>query len=161
MRQSQIELPQRAHVPQRSSPDWTNAERNTILRKALNLIPHRLLTLSFVGIPIVVVEPERRTLHRGNGRRASVRIASDPVAGHDLPIYYNLPESVRVHFDRLNIPLPNHRAVYAEPALARISNSVITEEGLTLNDFKARILKKAFAAKSSRPGRPSGRDSAG
>jgi tRNA pseudouridine13 synthase len=27
----------------------------------------------------------------------------------------------------------------------------MAEEGLTLNDFKARILKKAFAAKSSRP----------
>ena len=73
------------------------------------------------------------------------------VAGQDLPIYYNLPESVRLHFDRLNIPLPNHRAVFADPALARITNSVMEEDGLTLNDFKARILKKAFAAKSSRP----------
>jgi len=30
------------------------------------------------------------------------------------------------------------------------ANEVLAQEGLTLNDFKARILKKAFAAKSSR-----------
>ena len=30
-------------------------------------------------------------------------------------------------------------------------NDTLAQESLTLNDFKARILKKAFAAKSSRP----------
>jgi tRNA pseudouridine13 synthase len=120
-------------------------------RKALNLIPHRLLALYLSAyqswlwnliagrfITSIVAEHHFAT--------PMVR-----VAGRDLPAYYNLPESLRLSFDRLNIPLPNHRAVYADPALAGIVSEIMAGEGLSLNDFKARILKKAFAAKSSRP----------
>ena len=129
----------------------TNAERNTILRKALNLIPHRLLTLYLSAYQawlwnLITARFIAETVAEHRFASPTIR-----VAGQDLPIYYNLPESVRLHFDRLNIPLPNHRAVYADPALARITDGVMAKEGLTLNDFKARILKKAFAAKSSRP----------
>ena len=55
-----------------------------------------------------------------------------------------------MQFDRLQIPLPSHRATYVDPELAAAAEVVLAEEGLALQDFKARILKKAFAAKSSR-----------
>jgi tRNA pseudouridine13 synthase len=46
--------------------------------------------------------------------------------------------------------LPNHRAGYADPDLAAIVNKVLAEEGLTLGDLKARILKRAYLAKGQR-----------
>ncbi len=119
-------------------------------RKALNLIPHRLLTLylsayqswlwnAIVGRYIGVV-------------LAEVQFASQTVrvAGQDLPIYFNLPDSLRRRFERLQVPLPNHRATFGDPRLEQVALEILAQEELKLNDFKARILKRAFASKSSR-----------
>jgi tRNA pseudouridine13 synthase len=50
----------------------------------------------------------------------------------------------------VSITLPNHRAAYADPALAEIVGQVLAAEGLVLNDLKARILKRAYLPKGKR-----------
>ena len=84
------------------------------------------------------------------------------IAGERLPLYYELPPS----FDRaVAIPLPHHRATYhpgaprggrsgdsspsgrlddSSSSPSAIAARVLAEEGLTLHDLKARILKKAY-----------------
>ncbi len=119
-------------------------------RKALNLIPHRLLTLYLSAYQswlwnLIAGRYIASSLAGLRFTTCAIR-----VAGGDLPIYLNLPESLRLTFERLLIPLPNHRATVSDPKLAQAANEVLAQEGLTLNDFKARILKKAFAAKSAR-----------
>ncbi len=120
-------------------------------RRALNLVPPRVLALYLSAYQsylwnLIAGQYIATTLSEAQFATRSIR-----VAGSDLPIYLNLPESLRLKFERLLIPLPNHRATYADPDLAQVADAILEQEGLTLNDFKARILKKAFATKSSRP----------
>ncbi len=119
-------------------------------RKALNLIPQRLLTLYLAAYQswlwnIITGRYVERTLSEQHFAAPTVRIA-----GQTLPVYYNLPESVHSHLERLQVPLPNHRAEFGDPLLEGIAVEMLAKEKLALNDFKARILKKAFATKSSR-----------
>jgi len=54
------------------------------------------------------------------------------IAGERLPVHR---ESLS-RFDRdVAIPLPNHRALYADPDLAAVVERVLEEEGLTLYDL--------------------------
>ena len=120
-------------------------------RKALNLIPHGLLALYLSAYQswlwnLIAARAVTAVLSETAFAAPSVR-----VAGQDLPVYYNLPESLRARLDRMQVPLPNHRAEFGDAVLAKAMQDVLAEEKLTLNDFKARILKKAFAAKSLRP----------
>jgi tRNA pseudouridine13 synthase len=130
-------------------------------RKALNLIPHRLLTLYLSAYQSwlwnrIVGQYIAAMLAEAKFATKTLR-----VAGCDLPYYLNLPEALRQKFERMQVPLPNHRAIYNDPLgfqnpkglslLEKAVNDTLAQEQLTLNDFKARILKKAFATKSSRP----------
>ena len=119
-------------------------------RRALNLIPHRLLTLYLSAYQSWLWNLIAARFVTSRLEASRFAISTVRVAGQDLPVYYNLPEALRTQFDRLQIPLPNHRATYADPELAEAVQAVLGQEGLSLNDFKARILKKAFASKSSR-----------
>jgi tRNA pseudouridine13 synthase len=119
-------------------------------RKALNLIPHHLLTLYLAAYQawlwnLIAARYIGQLLDERKFAMPTLRVAAQ-----DLPAYYNLPENLRIQFQRLSIPLPNHRALFADPDLERIATQVLAKDALTLNDFKARILKKAFATKSSR-----------
>jgi tRNA pseudouridine13 synthase len=130
-------------------------------RKALNLIPQRLLTLYLSAYQSWVWN--RIVGQYLNAMLAEAKFATKTlrVAGCDLPYYLNLPEALRTKFEKLQVPLPNHRATYDKDlvglqdprGLSRLEKAVhdvLAQEGLTLDDFKARILKKAFAAKSAR-----------
>lgn len=115
-------------------------------RKALNLITQRLLSLYLAAYQSLLWNriAARYLVSRLEGMPTHVEIA-----GERLPLYHGLP----AHFERdlnLTIPLPNHRAVYANPDLVTTVAHVLDEEGLTLNDLKARILKKAYLSKGKR-----------
>ncbi len=122
----------------RDHPQPTETES----RKALNLITRRLLSIYLAAYQSLLWN----------------RIAADylfaqledlpsylEIADEWLPIYHELP----TRFD-LSIPLPNHRATYADPDLAAGVRNVLSVEGLSLNDLKARILKKAYLFKGKR-----------
>jgi tRNA pseudouridine13 synthase len=129
-------------------------------RKALNLITRRLLSLYLAAYQSLL-------WNRIAGRYLAAQLgeadAHVEIAGERLPLYHELPP----RFDRdATIPLPNHRAVYTPSPprsggfrdslprggldLSPIVTQVLTEEGLALNDLKARILKKAYLSKGKR-----------
>ena len=140
-------------------------------RKALNLITRRLLSLYLAAYQSLL-------WNRIAGRYLAAQLgdadAHVEIAGERLLLYHELPP----RFDRdTTIPLPNHRAVYSaspphtpspprsggfrdsfarsestanSPNLSPIVTQVLTEEGLALNDLKARILKKAYLSKGKR-----------
>jgi tRNA pseudouridine13 synthase len=116
----------------------------TEYRKALNLITRRILSLYLAAYQSLLWN---RIAARYLAARLGEAAACVDIAGEQLPIYHELPP----HFERdLVIPLPSHRAVYADPELDVIAARVLAEEGLALHDLKARILKKAYLSKGKR-----------
>jgi len=142
----------------RDHPTADLEARNMHYRKALNLINRRLLSLYLAAYQSLL-------WNRIAGRSLAAWLgdtdAHVEIAGERLPVYRELPPD----FDRaIAIPLPNHRAAYADSApstsstllsrsgrsLDTIAAQVLAEEGLALNDLKARILKKAYLSKGKR-----------
>jgi tRNA pseudouridine13 synthase len=112
-------------------------------RKALNLITQRLLSIYLSAYQSLL-------WNRVAGRYLEAQLGAAPahveVAGERLPIHRILTPVV----DReATIPLPNHRAAY-NPKVAPVVTQVLDEEGLTLNELKARILKRAYLSKGRR-----------
>jgi tRNA pseudouridine13 synthase len=112
-------------------------------RKALNLITQRLLSIYLSAYQSLL-------WNRVAGRYLEAQLGAAPayieVVGERLPVYRSLPLAV----DReIGIPLPNHRASY-NPKMAEVVAQVLDEEGLKLNDLKARILKRAYLSKGRR-----------
>jgi len=113
-------------------------------RRALNLVTRRLLSLYLAAYQSFL-------WNRIAAHYLATRLGESPahieVAGERLPLYRELSQ----HLDRdATIPLPHHRAVYADPTLAAVVTRVLEEEGLILSDIKARILKKAYLPKGER-----------
>lgn len=112
-------------------------------RKALNLITQRLLSIYLSAYQSML-------WNRIAGRYLGAQLGAVPayveVADERLPIYRTLPAAVD---PEAIIPLPNHRAAY-NPKVAEVVARVMDEEGLTLNDLKARILKRAYLSKGRR-----------
>jgi tRNA pseudouridine13 synthase len=128
----------------RDHPTDDPAERALHDRKALNLVTQRLLSIYLSAYQSLL-------WNRIAGRYLDALLggASDHVeiAGAQLPLYTRPSPQL----DRgIAIPLPNHRASYADPRLAAITAQVLAEEGLTLDDLKARILKRAYLPKGKR-----------
>jgi tRNA pseudouridine13 synthase len=128
----------------RDHPTGAAAERTTHYRKALNLITRRLLSLYLAAYQSLLWNRIAARYLVARMGEASARVE---VAGERLPVYYEPPASLDPD---IAIPLPNHRAVYANPELATVVAQVLAEEGLALNDLKARILKKAYLPKGKR-----------
>jgi tRNA pseudouridine13 synthase len=122
-------------------------------RKALNLIPARLLALYLAAYQSHVWNQIAAAclceMHTSSGD-ASVRAASVRVAEHDLPVYSPPSWEELERLRAVGIPLPHHRAVYRPEALAGIAARVLGDEGLTLDDFKARILARAYLPRQQR-----------
>jgi tRNA pseudouridine13 synthase len=132
----------------RDHPTGGSAGLTTCYRKALNLITRRLLSLYLAAYQSLLwnrIAGHYLAARLGAGMKENP--AHVEIAGERLPLYYELA----AHFDRdAVIPLPNHRAAYADPDLEAIVAQVLAEEGLALNDLKARILKKAYLPKGKR-----------
>jgi tRNA pseudouridine13 synthase len=112
-------------------------------RKALNLITRRLLSIYLSAYQSLLWN--RIAGHYLEAFGEALRHVE--IAGERLPLYDELPSRL----DRgVAIPLPNHRARYADSGLAVIAVRVLEEEGLELDDLKARILKRAYLPKGKR-----------
>ena len=67
-----------------------------------------------------------------------------------MPWYHELAEAQHATLSATEVALPGHRAVYRDAQLWQVVKNVLVEEGLRLNDLKARILKRAYLPKGSR-----------
>jgi tRNA pseudouridine13 synthase len=128
----------------RDHPTDDPDERAMHDRKALNLITRRLLSIYLSAYQSLL-------WNRVAGRYLEAAIGDVShgieIAGTRLPLYDELPPQLDRDFA---IPLPDHRASYADPDLAVIVEKVLAEEGLVPNDLKARILKHAYLPKGKR-----------
>jgi len=128
----------------RDHPTDDPEERAVHDRKALNLITRRLLSIYLSAYQSLLWNCIA-------GRYLESVMGDTPrsveIAGMQLPLYEKLPTQLDPD---LAIPLPNHRARYADPELAAIVEKVLAEEGFVLNDLKARILKRTYLTKGKR-----------
>jgi tRNA pseudouridine13 synthase len=118
-------------------------------RKALNLIPRRLLSLFLVAYQSYLWN------EIAGGYLAHKLPAESPtltltILDLTLPTYHTLSSSKLEALSAMRVPLPGHRAVYANPILAEIVQEVLASEDLELNDLKARVLRRAYLPKGQR-----------
>ncbi|MBN1401208.1 MAG: tRNA pseudouridine(13) synthase TruD [Anaerolineae bacterium] len=119
-------------------------------RKALNLIPPRLLALYLAAYQShlwnLIASAYLESLG-GDGVTDGPRIA---IAGADLSVGQAQLRSRLAEMASQGLVLPNHRAVFPDWAKSA-AEAVLAREELALNDLKARILKRAYLPKSKRP----------
>jgi tRNA pseudouridine13 synthase len=113
-------------------------------RRALNLVTPRILRLYVEAYQSLLWN---RIVARYLARRMEEPSGTLEVAGERLPLPPNLVG--RLPADAA-VPLPGHRATYADPELATVVAEVLEAEGMTLNDLKPRILQRAYLPRGNR-----------
>jgi len=121
----------------------------TDYRKALNLIPQRLLALYLAAYQSYLWNRIAGTCLARLYQQDGVRASALTIAGQSLPCHTCLTERLLGELSSLHIALPSHQAAFPVE-VADIAQRVLAAEGLALADLKARILKKAYLAKGSR-----------
>jgi len=123
-------------------------------RKALNLVPRRLLSLYLVAYQSYLwnqIAGSYLAHWLGSDASAKRPFRTLSILDLSLPIYHKLSAQQQATLGALSIPLPGHRAVYKDPVLAGVVRDVLEAEALQLNDLKARILQRAYLPKGMRP----------
>ena len=118
-------------------------------RKALNLIPRRLLSLFLVAYQSYLWN-KIAGAYLDTLREDGADLPRLEMLDLSLPWYHELAEAQHATLSATEVALPGHRAVYRDAQLWQVVKNVLVEEGLRLNDLKARILKRAYLPKGSR-----------
>jgi len=118
-------------------------------RKALNLIPQRLLSLYLAAYQSYLWNRIAGAYLDPFYRRCGAQTLRLTIAGEALPLHAHLAGQHLAELSSLRIALPSHQATF-QAEVAGIAQEVLAAEGLALDDLKARILKKAYLAKGSR-----------
>ncbi|HPD41324.1 MAG TPA: tRNA pseudouridine(13) synthase TruD, partial [Anaerolineae bacterium] len=104
-------------------------------RKALNLIHDRLLSIYLVAFQSWI-------WNRILGHYLTTLGYTDPtilITGLDFPLPPALPEALL----EMQLSMPNLTVRYPDAVLPSVE-AVLGEEGMTLEDFKARILRRVY-----------------
>jgi tRNA pseudouridine13 synthase len=122
-------------------------------REALNLIPHQLLSLYLSAYQSYLWNRVAGSYLANVLDKQAPLAPSETIrlCGIDLPVYRILPNDLKESLSRDSVPMPNHRAVYTAPELAAATAQVLQAEGLTQENLKARMLKKAYVDRHLRP----------
>ncbi|MGY4707669.1 tRNA pseudouridine(13) synthase TruD [Candidatus Bipolaricaulota sp. J31] len=115
-------------------------------RKALNLIPPRLLSLFLSAYQSLLWN---RILGRWISREFPEAVGLE-IAGESFPMPRRVPEEMRGKLKDERLPLPSNRARYRGEWEA-IAEEVLAEEGISFKDLKARIVERAYLSKAERP----------
>jgi tRNA pseudouridine13 synthase len=119
-------------------------------RKALNLIPRRLLSL-FLAAYQSYLWNQIAAGYLAQVLPSDLDVPTLKVLDLVLPVYRELPDQQHAALCDVSVPLPSHQAVYACPEPKGMVDAVLAAEGLALNDLKARILRRAYLPKGRRP----------
>lgn len=122
------------------------ADHPRAYRKALNLIPPRLLSLFLAAYQSLLWN---RILGRWISREFPEVVGLE-IAGESFPVPYRVPEGMRAELRNKRLPLPSNRARYPGE-WEGIVREVLAEEGISLGDLKARIVERAYLSKAARP----------
>jgi len=115
-------------------------------RKALNLIPPRLLSLFLSAYQSLL-------WNRILGRWIVLNfpaVVNLEIAGENLPVPISVPDGTLPRLRREKLALPHNRARYGGE-WERIAQEVLAEEGMNFQDLKARIVERAYLSKAERP----------
>ncbi len=115
-------------------------------RKALNLIPPRLLSLFLSAYQSLLWN---RILSHWVSR-VFRKYAEVEIAGEGYPVPLDVPPELVPRLKEEKLPLPHLRARYGGE-WGGIVGEVLAEEGVTLKDLKARIVERAYLSKAERP----------
>lgn len=118
-------------------------------RKALNLVPDRLLSVWLAAYQSWLWDRSLTLLleRAHHGRWRKVRSLPD-LPPHALPLDPS-PELVR-RLGGLEMELPNARARWPEPEVQAAAQAALAEAALTTGDLKARIVKRAWLGRGRR-----------
>jgi len=117
-------------------------------RKALNLIPQRLLSIYLSAYQSYLWNSIAAELIF---EMTGVAENSNPfveIAGERLPLYQQLSDRTGSQWRDYRLPLPSHAARYGR--IKPLVDELLSSEGFVLNDLKARILKTAYVTKNER-----------
>jgi tRNA pseudouridine13 synthase len=118
-------------------------------RKALNLIPRRLLSLYLAAYQSYLWNKIAGGYLKGV-LSTNAPMPALTVLDLALPVYRVLSSAQHASLSATSVPLPGHRAVYSDPELAGVVGEVLAAEGIGLGDLKARILQRAYLSKGQR-----------
>lgn len=119
-------------------------------RRALNLIPRRLLSLYLSAYQSFLWNRVAGRFLAGRLEATGLPVACLEIARTRLPVHHRLPDDLRTSLSQTIIPLPHLRATFADPEVRAAAEDALRQEGLTQSDLKARVLKKAYLAKGQR-----------
>lgn len=122
----------------------------TDFRKALNLVTPRLLSLWLAAYQSFLWNRIAGRYLEGRLREFGVHRFPIEIAGEELPLYRELPDALLEALSGVKMPLLHHRAAFDDPRMAAEVRKVLTEENLTLRDFKARVLRRAYLSRGER-----------
>jgi len=121
----------------------------TDFRKALNLVTPRLLSLWLCAYQSFLWNRIAGRYLEGWLGESGIDWSSTRVI-EDLPLYQGLPGALLETLVGLRIPLLHPRAVFSDPRAAAEVRRILAEEELSLWDFKARVLTKAYLSRGER-----------
>lgn len=116
-------------------------------RKALQLIPHRLLSIYLSAYQSLLWNRivSYYLAETVPGPHIELVIGSESVI-----VPTDLSEGDVSRLRSTKVPLPHHKAIFPDERWQQVVSRVLEEEELSLADLKARILQKAYYSRSSR-----------
>ena len=119
-------------------------------RKALNLVPQRLLSLYLAAYQSYLWNRVASAYVVQIASTDSGCVAHLNVCDQSLAIYIDPSADALARLAAVAVPLPHHRAAFQPIDVERLALDVLTDERFTLADLKARILRKAYLARGQR-----------
>ncbi|MFZ5916396.1 MAG: tRNA pseudouridine(13) synthase TruD [Chloroflexota bacterium] len=119
-------------------------------RRALNLVTPRVLSLYLSAYQSWLWNRLAGGYLRDRLAAAGVAPSSINVAGETLPLYDQLPPALLAALAGEELPLLHHRVRFHRPQVEALVEAMLTDEGLQIADFKARLLTRAYMTEGSR-----------
>ena len=119
-------------------------------RKALNLIPQRLLSIYLSAYQSYIWNRVAAAFLAGVYDTDSARVVHVDIADESLPVHTELAPDIVMGLVSTYIPVPHHRVTFDSARVEDITLQILEEEGFLLTDLKARILRRAYLSKAKR-----------